>query len=549
MAAATAGADDALNADLLLHNARIWTGDPDLPAATSIGIQNGRIVFVGNEIDSNAFVGPATIQIDAQGKRIIPGLIDSHAHLQGAANSLAILNLREARSREDLLSIIRRAAAEQPQDAWLIGRGWSAESWPDQTPPTADELDVASGNRPVLLTRMDGHSLVASRTALDLAGITTGTPQDPPGGKIERTAEGLPTGAIFEQAMSLVRRHKPTRTDDQLRSLLLRAQQHAHSVGITQVGAIESPEFLKSVIIPMDQQGLLTLRVQATISQNTDTLDEWHPSLLWASSNPNPSPNVSVIGFKGYMDGSLGSRTAWMHQPYIDNPVEQDNAGFPQVMAESGLLADLILQGAQMGLQPAVHAIGTRANEQLLDWYEQIPQDQRRAIRPRIEHAQHLLPEDVPRFAALGVIPSMQPYHKADDGRYADQRIGAARNRTSYAFRDLLDSGAALSFGSDWPVVSVNPFLGIAAAVNALTLDGETFLPEQSITIEEALTAYTRTAAWCLLNESETGMLRVGYLADMLILDRDILSVPPQQLADVRVLETYVGGKRVYPNN
>ncbi|MHC4975395.1 MAG: amidohydrolase [Planctomycetota bacterium] len=550
-ASAHAHAQHSTHADTVYRNARIWTADETNPHASVIAIDDSTIIYVGDEEGAQRFIGDDTATIDIDGRRIIPGLIDTHVHLQGAANSFAILNLREATSREHLLEIIRQTAADKPQDAWIEGHGWSAESWPDQSPPSADELDEASGDRPVVLTRMDGHSLIASRRALEIAGITSGTPEDPPGGTIERDANDVPTGAVFEQAMGLVRRYQPSTSDEAWIALLQKAQLHAHSLGITQVGAIESPTFLRNVVIPLDNQGTLTLRVQATISQGTDTLEEWRPSLEWATSNRHASPLVRIVGFKGYMDGSLGSRTAWMHEPYLDNPenIADDNAGYPLAMAGSGLLRDLILEGASMGLQPAVHAIGTRANEKILDWYEQIPDDTRRAVRPRIEHSQHLTPQDIARFGSLGVIPSMQPYHKADDGRYANQRIGHERNESSYAFRELIETQAALAFGSDWPVVSVNPFLGIAAAVNARTLDGDTFVPEQSITIEQALLAYTRHAAFCLHTEGTTGMLRAGYKADMLILDRDILSTPPDELASVTVEQTIINGSTVYTKN
>jgi len=237
-----------------------------------------------------------------------------------------------------------------------------------------------------------------------------------------------------------------------------------------------------------------------------------------------------------------------MFEPYLDNPEDRgaENAGFPLALAATGELRDIILAGAEMGLQPIVHAIGAKANSVLLDWYAEIPGSVRDQVRPRIEHAQHLTPRDVPRFGTLGVIPSMQPYHKADDGRYAVDRLGLERNRTSYAFRGLLDTGATLAFGSDWPVVSVDPMLGIHAAVTARTLDGDTFVPEQSITVAEALAAYTRAAATALHSEADTGMLREGYAADFIVLDRDIFAIDPMDIPQLRVLHTFLAGEEVF---
>jgi len=543
---APAQAPRARAADLVLHNANIWTGDPDNPEARALAVDDGRLVFVGD--DAQRFIGPETRVLDAEGKRVLPGLIDAHVHLEGAAGSLENLDVRPAASREELLTMVREAARDLPADAWVVGRGWSAESWPDRRPPTGEEIDEAAGGRPAVLTRMDGHSLIAGVEALRRAGITKDGPPDPPGGEIGRRADGEPDGALYEQAMGLVTRLIPPRDAARTRQLLKDAAAHANSLGVTQVGAIDGRRTLERHLIPLDEAGEWTLRVGATLSGGYDSLEAWRPAFEWAANNRNPSPRIRVLGFKGYMDGSLGSRTAWMFEPYLDNPEDrgEDNAGFPLALAETEELRDIILLAAEMELQPIVHAIGTKANSVLLDWFEQIPDSQRRRVRPRVEHAQHVTPRDVPRFGALGVVASMQPHHKADDGRYAIDRIGLERNRTSYAFRDLLDTGAVLAFGSDWPVVSVDPMLGVHAAVTARTLDGEVFVPEQSISVEEALTAYTRGAAFALHSEGETGMLRPGMAADFIVLDRDILSIDPERIPDLRVLRTFVGGEEVF---
>lgn len=540
--------EDAAPADLVVINAKVWTGDAHHPHAERFAVRGGVFVGVDDEVDVAAFTGPDTVVFDAGGRRILPGLIDTHVHLGGAAADFRYLDLRAATSKQDLLKRLADYARPLGPDDWVVGTRWSSELWPDQTPPGADEIDAATGGRKAVLIRMDGHSLLASRSALEYANITKDGPADPPGGTIGRLADGTPSGGVFEQAMGLVQRHVRLPAVDE-RELLLKAVREANRFGVTQVGAIEGPDTLRQ-LAELDREGKLTLRIAGTIRGAGDSLSAWEAALKWGAENASPSPMVRVVGFKGYMDGSLGSRTAWMMEPYLDNHMapdkSPDNAGYPLAMAAEGTLADLIRLGAGMGLQPAVHAIGDQSNHVLLNWYESLTSEQRKALRPRIEHAQHLLPGDVARFGALGVVPSMQPYHKADDGRYAEQRIGPERIKSSYAFRQLLDSGALLAFGSDWPVVSVDPFLGIHAAVSARTLDDKVFAPEQSITVEEALTCYTRSAAACLLSESSTGMIRAGYAADFIVLDRDVLAAPAEQLRDIRVLRTFVAGRPVY---
>lgn len=536
-----------LPADFVLHGGLIWTADEQQPVASAVAIRDGRFMYVGDDDGVAAHIGDNTRVVDAAGRRVVPGLIDTHIHLAGAADDFRFLYLREARSREHLLEMIGEYAETLAPDDWLVGVRWTAESWPDQRPPNADEIGAAVGGRRAVLVRMDGHMLLASRAALEYASINEQGPTDPPGGRIGRSEGAIPDGAIYEQAMSLIPwRAAVVSEEDDVFARFRRAVAECNRVGLTQVGAIEQQATIEHVFAVMDRRGELTLRIAATVRPGSDRPRHWQNMFEWAAANRQLSPNVRVIGFKGMMDGTLGSRTAWQNEPYLDNPDDPTNAGFPLALAGSGGLRDLIATGAAMGLQPAVHAIGERANHVLLDWYGQLPAEQRESLRPRVEHAQHLLPTDVERFAKLNVVASMQPLHKADDGRYAEQRLGMDRLRTSYAYRDLLDSGAVLAFGSDWPVVSVNPWLGIAAAVTSRTLTGEVFLPDQAISVEEALLAYTRGAAACILSEKETGMIRVGWSGDFLILDRDVLAIDPDAIAYTQVLMTVVGGRIAY---
>jgi len=538
-------------ASLVVYNAKVWTGDADRPGADRFAVRDGRFVIVGgpeSAAEIEAITTEPTIVIDAGGRRVLPGLIDAHVHLEGAASDMRHLDLRGAASRRHLLDMLREYAAGFEPDAWVIGTRWSAESWPDQRPPTAAEIGEAVSGRKAVLVRMDGHSLLASAAALEYCNITRAGPPDPAGGAIGRSDDGEPTGALFEQAQALVMSRVSLPPAD-TSSLLRRALAQANEWGLTQVGAIESRATIEA-LAALDRDGELPLRVQATVRGAGDTLAAWEPTLAWAEASRTLSPRVRVIGFKGVMDGTLGSRTAWMTEPYLDNHLaldkSPDNAGFPLAMAGTGALAELVRAGAAKGLQPALHAIGDQSNHVALDWFESLDAEARARLRPRVEHAQHLLPDDIERFAGLSVVPSMQPYHKADDGRYAEQRLGPRRVQTSYAFRALFDSGALLAFGSDWPVVSGNPFLGIHAAVTAQTLDGEVFVPQQSISVVEALECYTVNAAKCLLNESETGSIRAGLRADFVVLDQDILAIPHEAIRDVEVIRTVVDGVTVF---
>lgn len=526
--------------ELIVLNARVWTADARRPEAEAIAVEGGRFVFVGTSEQARAMADEGTRVIDAGGARVVPGLIDAHAHIVGAAHDRATLDLRDAASREDLLTRLSRHAAAMGRDAWVVASAWSSESWPDQRRPTAEEIDRAVSGRRAILTRMDGHMLLASTAALREAGITREGPADPSGGRIGREADGAPTGEVFDEAMNLFAGLTPLPGEEETRRLLGEALREAASMGITQFGAIESRRDIERIIAPMAREGALPARISATVSEPFTTVDEWRDTIHWAAGAGEIAPNVRVIGFKAYMDGSLGSRTAWLTEPYLDDPRHADNCGIPLSLAADGSLPELIAFGAATGLQPSVHAIGDRANHTLLDWYGALPEATRSRVRPRIEHAQHLLPEDVSRFAALGVVASMQPLHKADDGRYAEQRLGAERIRSSYAFRDLLDSGATLAFGSDWPVVSCDPFLGIWAATSARTLDGRTFVPEQSISVEEALAAYTRGASYALHSEGETGMIREGRLADFAVLSGDPFG--EVDLRGIASVLTVVGG-------
>ncbi len=529
-------------AELLLVDALIWTGDPERPSAQALAVADGRLIALGSDEEVRALQGPDTFVIDADGARVIPGLIDAHLHLFNAARGYLNLELRPAASREALLELVAAHAAQLPADAWVIGRGWSAESWPDTRAPTAAEIDAATGGRPAWLVRMDGHSGLASSAALALAGIDRFGPADPAGGRIERNAEGEPLGFVADAAMGLVTAQVPAHSVEAILGGMRQALDQLSAWGITRVGAIEPANVLYDLLPELDRAGALPVFVHGTIWEGLP-LPRWRTELARAAAKRSSSPRVAIQGFKAYADGSLGSRTAWLHAPYDD---DAGNRGLAMPRVLDGTLRDLIALAAAQGLQPAIHAIGDRANTEVLDLYADLDTRTRRSIRPRIEHAQHLRPQDIARFTELGVVASMQPLHKADDGRYAEDRLGSKRLLSSYAYRSLIDGGANLAFGSDWPVVSANPLLGLRAAVVPETLEGLPFGVSQAITVEEALTAYTSGSAFALHAEQQAGALAVGMSADFCLLSDDLLAVDPRALDELRVLLTVCAGEVVH---
>lgn len=532
--------------EFVVVNARVWTADPDRAEATAFVVRDGRFAYVGDEAGARSHASADAATIDARGRRVLPGLIDSHLHLIDGGLQLSRINLRDVPDRQAFVKSVARHAAVLPKGQWMQGGRWSTESWRDPTPPRKEWIDEATSKHPVLLSRMDGHAALANSVALAIAGIDRSGPPDPPGGVIERDGvTGEPTGILKDAAISLVRRHIPPLTEAELDAGLAAAMKHANAHGITSVHTMSSYSHL-AAFDRAREKGTLTLRIRHYISE-----DDWR-AYLDRAKNHTEDAWVRVAGFKGYADGSLGSRTAYMQAPYADNPA--DKADWRGLLIERGESASLITLYADVlasGFAPAIHAIGDEAVSQELERLSTAKDDSMhssrptppKSVKPRIEHAQHLLPDDISRFGKLGVIPSMQPLHKADDARYAEQAIGPERCKTSYAFRSLIDTGATVAFGSDWPVVSIDPFLGVRAAVTGLSLDRKLFVPEQNISVAEALTCYTRNAAIAANDEPELGIIREGYFADFVIVDFDPFAFDPAKLGEFRG-ETYVAGRR-----
>jgi len=532
-------------ADLIVLNAHVWTADRDRPEATAFVVREGRFVCVGNADDVRAWRGARTRVIDAGGRRVIPGVCDAHLHLISGGLQLARLNLRDVADRAEFIARVAGRAASAAPGEWILGGRWSTESWPDATQPSRDWIDAVTGDVPVLLSRMDGHGALANSAALRIAAINRTGPPDPAGGEIVRDPEtGEPTGLLRDAAIDLVASHAPRPSRRQIDEALRAAMREANRHGVTSVHTM-SPWSAVAAVDRARRAEALTLRVRVYVSE-----DDW-TAYIDRVKHHRGDDWLRICGFKQFMDGSLGSRTAYMAAPFADNPPDQpDRRGLLSAIAQTkGRLQQMCEAVCDAGFTPAIHAIGDQANHLVLDIYEKVGRSRSAAapVRFRIEHAQHLLPGDIARFAALGVIASMQPLHKADDGRYAERAIGAVRCRTSYAFRSLLDAGARVAFGSDWPVVTLNPFKGIRAAVTGRTLDGALFVPEQSLSVPEALRAYTIGGADAAGDADRLGRIRTGLLADFVILEDDVLTVEPAALGDVRVRATYVEGRRVWP--
>lgn len=533
---------DERPATLVIVNARVWTGTDR--EAEAVAVVDDRISAVGSNAAVRRLIRDQTRIIDAGGRRVIPGITDSHIHIVSGGLQLARLNLRDVQSRQAFVDAVASAAAGAPSNAWVLGGRWSVESWADPSPPRKEWLDSVTVGHPLFLSRMDGHQGLANSEALRLAGIDAHGPPDPTGGDIERDpTTHEPTGILKDAAMDLVSRLIPPTSDEDQYQALLRAMRHLNGLGVTCVHDVSGPEDLPAMLRAHDE-GVMTVRIRKFLS-----VADWRTSIEEVRGFPINDAWLRVGGFKAYMDGSMGSRTAYMYRPYADSSPDAD---YP-----SGILSDqatppkelrhMIETTDRAGLQSAVHAIGDEANHVLLDAYAAVARKNgSRDRRHRIEHAQHLLPEDIPRFAELGVVASMQPHHKADDGRYADKALGPDRLAGSYAFRSLMKSGALVCFGSDWPVVTCDPFAGMAAAVTARTLDGKTWIGSESISIDDALRAYTINAARSGFAEDEIGTIERGKCADLVVLDRDILTVPPEQIEGTRAMVTVVGGRIVH---
>jgi predicted amidohydrolase YtcJ len=537
-----ANAQPKPSATLIVTNATVYTVDKQHPKAEAVAVIGDRIVAVGSRADIDLWRGPKTKVIDAGGKLLLPGFNDAHVHfIQGGAQ-LEQVQLTDAATPEEFAKRIAAQVKKTLKGEWILGGRWDETKWPKPELPTKELVDPVTGDTPIFVERYDGHEALANSVAMKWAGIDAKTP-DVPGGVVMRDASGNPTGVFKDAAMTLIYKVIPPMTHEQRLRAARGALKHAASLGLTSVQHM-NPEFADvAAYSELAEKGELTTRIYA-VPMETDWRDQAKVGIrrAWGSSY------LRLGAVKGYADGSLGSRTAYMFEPFTDDP---GNRGLlSDEMHPPSAMRDRLMQADAAGLQVRVHAIGDRAISMMLDIFADIEKehgyhDQRFAI----EHAQHTAQKDFARFAKLHVVASMQPYHAIDDGRWAEGRLGHERARYSYAWRSFLDHGVTLAFGTDWPVAPLDPMLGVYAAVTRATLDGKNpggWIPEEKITLPEAIEAYTMGAAFAEFQDSEKGSITPGKLADMVILTDNIFDLKPEAIRNAKVKTTIVGGKVVY---
>ena len=540
-------------ADLVLLHGKIWTGEParnvTAKFAEAVAIANGRILAVGSNADIQSYVGTSTKVVDLKGRLAVPGLIDSHAHFIVGGFQLLSVDLKDARSEEEFIHRIREKTKSLAPGRWLLGGDWDEQAWASAKLPTCQMIDDATANHPAFLRRYDEHIALANSLALKLAGVTRATP-DPVGGVIGRDASGEPTGIFKDAAQDLIAKAIPRPTETEMTGALRAALTEAARVGLTSVHSITvdadswNGSFTGEIQLlrRAELEGWLTCRMYEIVP-----ITQWQKLRDVGLAHSRDDDFIKLGGVKAFADGSLGSATAWMYEPYADEPA---NRGIPLPLMNPPAKMEALAKGAdEAQIQLCIHAIGDRAIAEILDMYQHLGGNNAAAHRFRIEHAQHMRPQDFARFGKMGIIASMQPYHAIDDGRWAEKRLGKERAKWSYAWRFMLDAGAPLAFGSDWPVAPLGPILGIYAAVTRATLDGghpEGWFPEQRLTVEEALHAYTLGSAYAAFQENEKGSITPGKLGDIVVISDDLFTIPSARIKDADVVMTIVGGKIVY---
>jgi len=530
------------SADLVLLNGKVWTVNDKMPEAEAVAVIGNQIAFVGSSREARKWIGAQTKVIELQGKRVVPGFNDAHVHFLDGGAGLASVQLRDAASPEEFRKRIGEFAARLPKGRWVLNGNWDHENWKPANLPTRQLIDAVTPDNPVFINRLDGHMCLANSLALKLAGVTRDT-KDPDGGTIVRDANGEPTGVLKDAAMSFVYKVVPNPTEDEMIEGIKAAMRYAAENGVTSVQDMSASPDVLAAYQKLLSRGELNVRIYGH-----QPLAQWERLARVGIHAGFGNDKLKIGGLKGFADGSLGSTTALFFDAYLDDP---KTAGLPsdEMFPESKMLNN-ILKADKAGLQIAVHAIGDKANKTILDFFaEAEKQNGPRDRRFRIEHAQHLRLEEIKRFASQKVIASMQPYHAIDDGRWAENRIGAQRAKGTYAFRSLLDAGAVLAFGSDWFVAPMEPLMGIYGAVTRRTLDGKWpngWVPEQKITVAEAVKAFTLGSAYASGDEKVKGSIEVGKLADLAVLSADIFRINPVEIEKAKVVITIFDGKVLY---
>ena len=541
-------------ADLVLTNGKLVTLDPNVPEAEAVAVNGDRITAVGSSKEIRAYIGDATKVIDLQGKLALPGFIDSHAHFDGVGEARMILDLTKAKNWDEIVGLVKAAVEQAVPGDWIRGRGWHQEKWDRVPEPSVDglpfhhDLSRVSPDNPVLLTHASGHSCLANAKAMEMAGVTRKT-TDPPGGEIVKDAAGNPIGAFRETAQGLIGRAvagyqmKRAAADlqkEQIQAIVLAAKE-CLSKGITSVHDAGSSLETIDVFKRLAEEGKLGVRLNVMISDGNQVLEKRLPEYKIIGAGNN---HLTVRSIKRLMDGALGAHGAWLLEPYDDLPGSNGlNTVSVEVMKETARLA------IENGFQLCTHAIGDRANREVLDIYEEAfaARPEKKDLRWRIEHAQHLHPEDIPRFGKLGVIASMQGIHCTSDGPWVIKKLGEKRAREgAYVWRELMNTGAVISNGTDAPVEDVDPLACFYSTVTRKMKNGEVFFPGQRMTSEEALRSYSLNGAFAAFQEDILGTLTPGKLADITVLSKDIMSVPEEEITTATVVYTIVGGQVRY---
>ncbi|MCI0531377.1 MAG: amidohydrolase [candidate division Zixibacteria bacterium] len=527
-------------ADLIITGGRVYTFDPANPQAEAVAVRDGKIVMVGSAEKASILLGKKTRLIQLNGEMVLPGLIDAHAHLLSLGRNLSELNLKETTSVPQIRQMVLDRQKQISQGGWLTGRGWDQNDWAEKNYPTWNDLQGTESN-PVYLRRVDGHAAWVNRTALEVCRIDKNT-ADPPGGRILRDAAGEPTGILIDNAVDLVSLKIPQPSVEDKTSWLMKAMAECNRYGLTGLHDMGIDSANLEIYRTLEKEGKLTLRIYAVLSDE-DTL--FLKKYLQGGAGQDSSSDLQVKAMKLYADGALGSRGALLLSPYSDDP---KNSGLPVRTRE--YLARFAGLAVENGFQVCTHAIGDAGNRAILDIFEDVLKDKlSEDLRLRIEHAQVLAPSDIPRFAKLGVIASMQPTHATSDMYWAEERIGPERIKGAYAWRKLLNQDARIAFGSDFPVEGTDPLWGVYAAVTRQDHEGWPeggWHPEEKLSVEEALGCFTIEAAYAGFAEDRQGSIQAGKLADFTILNEDIFTIPPTGILNAEVAYTIIGGNIVY---
>ena len=528
-------------ADLIVTNARVYTADEARPLAEAFAVRDGRIVFVGSRQEAQALKGANTRVVDAAGKTVIPGMVDAHAHFGGLAQTLRSVDLVGTRTYDDVIARVVERAKTTPKGGWILGRGWDQNAWGDTRFPTHEKLSAAVPDHPVVLTRVDGHATLVNAAAMRIASLTAAS-KDPTGGKILRDAQSNPTGVLIDNAKDFVDKKVPGPTTAETRTALKDAIAVMHRWGLTGMHDAGASRELIDLYEQMAQSQELNLRLYVMIGDDSAALKHY---MQIGPRSALYNGQLWVRAIKLYADGAMGSRGAALLEPYSDDP---NNTGL--LLSAPAHIRDVAERALKSGFQVNTHAIGDRGNRVVLDAYEQALKTVPTADhRLRVEHAQILHYDDIPRFAQLGVIPSMQASHQTSDMYWIGKRLGPTRVLGAYPWRSLINSGVVIPNGSDFPVEQVNPLISFHASIarqDANDWPAGGWFPEQRMTREEALRSMTLWPAYAAFQEKEMGSLTPGKYADFVLLDQDIMRVPAELVLKTNVVATYIGGKEVY---